>query len=239
MMPGTLHPVTQYLRRSMAVFTKLGFTVLDSPEVVSEAHNFDALLIPKDHPARRMQDTFWLTDLPGRQAGGRYLPRTHTSAHQVPAMKAHKPPVRFVIPGRAFRNEATDATHETSFYQLEGFVIDETTSLSNLKWTLREFMKAMYGSDIRLKFVPSYFPFVEPGFEVFAEFSGRWVELLGAGMIHPGVLANMGVDPEYYQGFAFGMGVDRLVMLQHGIDDIRYLYSGNLRFLGQFKEVLR
>lgn len=226
MQPGTLHPVTQYLRRAIAVFRGMGFSVLDSPEIVSEQHNFDDLRIPRDHPARTMQDTFWLTD--GR------LPRTQTSAHQIPAMKGQQPPVRFLVPGRVFRNEATDATHETTFTQLEGFVIDESTNLAQLKGTLTKFIQTMYGSETEVKFVPGYFPFVEPGLEVFMEFRGRWVEMLGAGMIHPGVLENMGVDPEKYQGFAFGMGIDRMVMLGSGIDDIRYLYSGNLRFLRQF-----
>lgn len=226
MQPGTLHPITQYLRRAMAVFKEMGFTVLDSPEIVSEKHNFDDLLIPKDHPARRMQDTFWLTD--GR------LPRTHTSAHQIPAMKDQRPPVRFVIPGRAFRNEATDASHETSFYQLEGFAIDTDITLAHLKGTLEFFVKHMYGSDAELTFVPSYFPYVEPGLEVFMRRRGAYFEVLGAGMIRPEVIENMGLDSKKYQGFALGMGVDRMVMLQHGLDDIRYMYSGQLRFLKQF-----
>lgn len=226
LLPGTLHPVTQYLRRAISVFHEMGFEVLDSPEIVTEKHNFDDLRIPRDHPARTMHDTFWLTD--GR------LPRTQTSAHQIPAMKGQKPPVRFLVPGRVFRNEATDATHETTFTQLEGFVIDETANLAQLKGTLTSFIHTMYGSQTDIRFVPGYFPFVEPGLEVFMEFKGKWVEMLGAGMIHPGVLENMGVDPEKYQGFAFGMGIDRMVMLGHGIDDIRYLYSGNLRFLRQF-----
>lgn len=225
---GSLHPITEYLRRAIAVFHDLGFTVLDSPEVVTERHNFDDLLIPKDHPARRMQDTFWLLD--GR------LPRTHTSAHQIPAMKGQQPPVRFVIPGRAFRNEATDATHEIMFLNFEGVAIDKDVSLANLKATLLTFFKAIYGADVEVRLVPSYFPFVEPGLEMYAKIRDRWIEMGGAGMIHPGVLEHMGVDPDKFQGFAFGMGFDRLVMMLHGIDDIRYLYSGNLRFLRQFRQ---
>src|SRR3990167_4181416 len=193
MQPGTLHPITQYLRRAISVFHEMGFEVLDSPEIVDEKHNFDDLRIPKDHPARRMHDTFWMTD--GR------LPRTHTSAHQIPAMHNKKPPVRFVIPGRAFRNEATDATHEIMFLNFEGVAIDEagTISLAHLKGTLQEFFRRMYGSAIKSKFVPSYFPFVEPGLEVWVEMQGKWFEMLGAGMIHPGVIANMGLDPEKCQ----------------------------------------
>ena len=224
---GTLHPITLYLRQAIDVFRDLGFDVLDSPEIVSERNNFDDLLIPKNHPARSMHDTFWLTD--GR------LPRTHTSSYQIPAMKDRQPPVRFVVPGRAFRNEATDQTHEIMFVNFEGVAISEDISLAHLKGTIQTFMQSMYGSDTLVKFVPSYFPFVEPGLEIYAKVGTRWIEMGGAGMIHPGVLKNMGVDPKKYQGFAFGMGVDRLVMLKYGIEDIRLLYSGNLRFLQQFK----
>ncbi|MBI2590137.1 phenylalanine--tRNA ligase subunit alpha [Candidatus Berkelbacteria bacterium] len=227
MIQGTLHPITQYLRRVIAIFKTMSFEILDSPEVVSEKHNFNDLLIPAHHPARSLHDTFWLID--GR------LPRTQTSAHQIPAMCNRKPPVRFLIPGRVFRNEATDATHETTFHQLEGFVIDTTVSFAHLKGTLTEFIHKLYGADASVRFVPGYFPFVEPGLEVFMQIKGSWLEIGGAGMIHPGVLKNMGVDPEHFQGYAFGMGIERLVMLLHGIDDVRLFYSGNLRFLKQFK----
>ncbi len=224
---GTLHPITLYLRRAIDVFRSLDFQVLDSPEITTEKYNFDDLLIPRNHPARSMQDTFWLAD--GR------LPRTHTSAYQIPAMKGKKPPVRFVIPGRAFRNEATDQTHEIMFVNFEGIAIGEDVSLANLTATLLAFLQSMYGANVQVRFVPSYFPFVEPGFEVYAKLNNRWVEMGGAGMIHPGVLTNMHVNVKRYQGFAFGMGIDRLVMLQYGIEDIRQLYSGNLRFLEQFQ----
>lgn len=212
----------------MDLFTRQGFDVVDSPEVTTEQHNFDDLLIPADHPARSMVDQFYLKD--GR------LPRAHTSAHQIPSMLKRTPPVRLIIPGRVFRNEATDSTHEIMFYQLEGFVIDTAVSLARLKGTLELFLKQMYGAEIPVRFVPSYFPFVEPGLEVFIQVNGRWLEMAGAGMIHPGVLQNMGVDPEQYQGFAFGLGIDRLVSVSYGIDDIRHFYSGNLRFLRQFCE---
>lgn len=225
---GTLHPITQYLRRAIAVFTQMGFEVLDSPEIALERHNFDDMLIPPDHAGRSMQDTFWLKD--GR------LPRTHTSAAQVPAMQTRKPPVRLIIPGRVFRNERTDARHETMFCNLEGLVIDSTANLATLKGTLTEFFKRMYGEEQAIKFMPDYFPYVEPGIQAFTNFQGKWMEVLGAGMVHPGVLENMGLNPQEHQGFAFGMGIDRMVMLAHGIDDIRYLYSGNLRFLRQFQE---
>lgn len=224
----SLHPINSYLRRAVKAFKKIGFVVLDSPEVVTEKNNFDDLLIPHDHPARDMQDTFWLEN--GK------LPRTHTSAFQIPAMENKKPPVRFLIPGRVFRNEATDATHEVTFYQLEGFAIDKDINLTNLKGTLEYFLKTMYGSDIETKFLPSYFPFVEPGLEVHIKLGNRWLEVMGAGMIHPGVIKNMGLDPNKYQGFAFGMGIDRLVAIAHNIEDIRHFYSGNLRFLSQFGE---
>ncbi len=230
MQRGTLHPITQYLRRAMDVFSQLGFEVLDSPEIATEKHNFDDMLIPADHPGRNLQDTFWLKD--GR------LPRTHTSAAQVPSMQGRKPPVRFIIPGRVFRNERTDARHETTFYNLEGLVIEEAANLASLKGTLIEFFRAMYGDTQTIRFMPDYFPYVEPGIQAFTNFQGKWMEVLGAGMVHPRVLENMGVNPSQYQGFAFGMGIDRMVMLAHGIDDIRYLYSGNLRFLRQFKETV-
>lgn len=225
--PGTLHPITLYLRQAIDVFHSLGFSVLDSPEIVTERNNFDDLLIPRNHPARGMHDTFWLTD--GR------LPRTHTSAFQIPAMKDRTPPVRFIVPGRAFRNEATDATHEIMFVNFEGVAIAENVSLAHLKGTIQTFIQLLNGADTNVKFVPSYFPFVEPGLEVYAKVRGQWIEMGGAGMIHPGVLKNMGVDPKKYQGFAFGFGLDRLVLLKYGIEDVRLLYSGNLRFLGQFR----
>lgn len=224
----SLHPINLYLRRAIKAFKKNGFIVLDSPEIVSEKNNFDDLLIPHDHPARDMQDTFWFNN--------GMLPRTHTSAFQIPAMKNKKPPVRFLIPGRVFRNEATDATHEVTFYQLEGFVIDKSVNLANLKATLQNFLKIMYGSDIETKFLPSYFPFVEPGLEVHIKLGNRWLEVMGAGMIHPGVIKNMGLNQNTFQGFAFGMGIDRLVAVANNIEDIRHFYSGNLRFLEQFGE---
>lgn len=228
MNPGTLHPITQYLRRAIHVFTEMGFEVLDSPEIVTEKNNFDDLLIPADHPGRTMHDTFWLKD--GR------LPRTHTSAFQIPAMEHRTPPLQIVIPGRCFRNEATDDTHEIMFYQIDCLAIGPDISLAHLKGTLKHFVQQMYGPDTEIKFVPAYFPFVEPGLELYMLRKGKWLEMLGAGMIHPDVLKNMGFDPKQNQGFAFGMGIDRFTLLAHGVDDIRHFYSGNLRFLRQFQE---
>lgn len=224
----SLHPINSYLRRAIKIFKELDFSVLDSPEVTTEKHNFDDLLIPHDHPARDMQDTFWLEN--GK------LPRTHTSAFQIPAMKGKKPPVRFLIPGRVFRNEATDATHETVFYQLEGFAIDKSINLAHLKGTLTDFLHAMYGADTEIRFMPAFFAFVEPGLEAYIKLGDRWLEVLGGGMIHPGVIKNMGLNPDEYQGFAFGMGIDRLVAIANNVEDIRHFYSGNLRFLSQFSK---
>ena len=223
---GNLHPITQLLRSAIANFRELGFDVYQGPEVETEWYNFDALNMAADHPARDMQDTFWLTN-------GKLL-RTHTSNGQVRYAETRKPPIRAVFPGQVYRNEATDFKHETSIYQLEGLYIDKGINVGHLFGTLEQFFKKMYGDETEIRFSPSYFPFVEPGFEVAAKFKGKWIELLGAGMVHPKVLKNMKIDPKIYSGFAFGMGIDRLVMLKYGIEDIRNLRSGDLRFLKQF-----
>ena len=223
---GTLHPITQIIRETIKIFEPLGFDVFEGPEVDSEFYNFDALNMPSDHPARDMQDTFWLTD-------GRVL-RTQTSNAQVRYGKNHKPPFRVLSPGHVYRNEATDFKHEAAIFQLEGLCVDKGVKAGHLFWTLETFFKKMYGEKTQVRFNPSFFPFVEPGFEVSAKHNGKWLELLGAGMVHPKVIKNMGIDPEKYSGFAFGMGVDRLVMLKYGVEDIRLLRSGDLRFLKQF-----
>ncbi|MEI6040237.1 MAG: phenylalanine--tRNA ligase subunit alpha [Candidatus Berkelbacteria bacterium] len=225
-MKGTLHPITKYLNETTEIFKSLGFDIFEGPEVDTEWYNFDSLNVAANHPARDVQDTFWLTD-------GRLL-RTQTSNGQVRYGETHKPPIRAIFPGNVFRNEATDAKHETTFVQLEGLYIDKDVKVGHLFWILEEFFKKVYGDDIKIRFRPHHFPYTEPSFEVDVEYRGKWFELLGAGMIHPVVIKNMGLDPEIYSGFAFGLGIDRLVMLKYNIEDIRNLRSGDLRFLKQF-----
>lgn len=224
----SIHPIRQFMRKSVRIFEDLGFEVCDGPEIETEWYNFDSLRMFSDHPARDIQDTFWLND-------NRVL-RTHTSSAQVRLMENRKPPVRILVPGRVFRHEATDASHEANFYQLEGFAIDKNISMANLIGTLEFFMKKMYGSNIKTRVRPGYFPFTEPSMEMDINFSNsdKWLEMLGSGMIHPEVLQNMKLDPKVYQGFAFGMGIDRLMMVDCGVPDIRLSYSGDLRFLKQF-----
>ena len=237
--PGSLHPITQLQNEIEDLFTSLGFAVLYGPEVETEEHNFDALNIPPTHPARDMQDTFWLT-------GGNLL-RTHTSPVQVRGMRTLGPPLRMIAPGRTFRNEEVDASHEHTFYQLEGMMIDREVSVANLIY----FMQTLLGSifrraDLAVRLRPGYFPFVEPGFELdirclicdgagcsVCKQSG-WVELLPCGLVHPNVLRMSNIDPGQWSGFAFGLGLTRLAMMRYEIDDIRLLQSGDLRFLTQF-----
>lgn len=226
-MKGTLHPITTYLREAVEIFKSLGFDVFEGPEVDTEWYNFDSLNVAANHPSRDVQDTFWLTD-------GRLL-RTQTSNNQVRYAENKKPPIKAIFPGNVFRNEATDAKHETTFVQLEGLYIDKDVKVGHLFWTLEQFFKKVYGDEIVIRFRPHYFPYTEPSFEVDVKFKGKWFELLGAGMVHPAVLKNMGIDPNEYSGFAFGLGIDRLIMLKYGIEDIRNLRSGDLRFLKQFK----
>jgi phenylalanyl-tRNA synthetase alpha chain len=222
---GRLHPVTQVCRELEDIFLALGFDVLDGPWVEDDWHNFGALNIPPDHPARDMQDTFWLTD-------GRLL-RTHTSPVQIRALKSQPPPIRAVAIGRIFRHEELDATHENTFHQVEGLLVDRDVSAAHLVWVLRTVLRELFGREVETRLRPAYFPFVEPGFEMDMRFRGRWMEILGCGLVHPRVLAAGGADPETWSGFAFGLGVDRIAMLRHGIDDIRHLMSGDLRFLRQ------
>ncbi|MDD5040150.1 MAG: phenylalanine--tRNA ligase subunit alpha [Patescibacteria group bacterium] len=235
---GHLHPVTQQIRIAEDIFCSMGFEVVTGPELESPKYNFDLLNIPKDHPARDEWDTFYIE--------GELLLRTHTSPVQLRAMEKRKPPVRLIVPGRVFRHEATDPGHDTMFYHLEGLVIDRGVSAANLMATLKDFLRAVFQRSVEIRFRPSFFPFVEPGYEVDMQCQlcggtgcsvckqTGWVELLGAGTVHPTVLRNMGVDPREYSGFAFGIGMDRLMMLRHGVNDIRLLYSGDLRFLEQF-----
>jgi phenylalanyl-tRNA synthetase alpha chain len=235
---GHLHPITRIQRELEDLFVSLGFTVLDGPEVETEYHNFDALNIPPDHPARDMQDTFWLD-------GGRLL-RTHTSPVQVRGMERLGPPLRMIAPGRVFRNESVDASHEHTFYQLEGMMVDRDVSVAHLLYFMKTLLSAIFQRDVTVRLRPGYFPFVEPGFELDIQClicggsgcpvckQSGWVELLPCGLVHPNVLRMSGIDPEQYGGFAFGLGLTRLVMMRYGIDDIRQLQGGDLRFLEQF-----
>jgi phenylalanyl-tRNA synthetase alpha chain len=223
---GTLHPVMQVCRELEDIFLGLGFALLDGPWVEDDRHNFGALNIPPDHPARDLQDTFWLAD-------GNLL-RTHTSPVQVRALESGPPPIRAVAIGRIFRHEELDATHENTFHQVEGLLVDRDVSAAHLLWVLKTVLRELFGRDVEVRLRPAYFPFVEPGFEMDMRFRGRWMEILGCGLVHPAVLRAGGVDPEVFSGFAFGLGVDRVAMLRHGIEDIRHLMSGDLRFLRQF-----
>lgn len=236
--PGSLHPITQIQREIEDLFTSMGFAVLDGPEVETEYHNFDALNIPPDHPARDMQDTFWITD-------GNLL-RTHTSPVQVRGMERFGPPLRMIAPGRVFRNEEVDASHEHTFYQLEGMMIDRDVSVAHLIYFMKTLLSHIFKRDVTVRLRPGYFPFVEPGFELDIHClicggagcpvckQGGWVELLPCGLVHPNVLRMSGIDPDEWNGFAFGLGLTRLAMMRYGIDDIRLLQGGDLRFLQQF-----
>jgi phenylalanyl-tRNA synthetase alpha chain len=236
--PGSLHPITQIQMEIEDLFTSLGFAVLDGPEVETEEHNFDALNIPPTHPARDMQDTFWLSD--------GHLLRTHTSPVQVRGMRRFGPPLRMIAPGRVFRNEEVDASHEHTFYQLEGMMVDRDVSVANLIYFMRTLLSSIFKREVTVRLRPGYFPFVEPGFELdihclicdgvgcaVCKHSG-WVELLPCGLVHPQVLRISGIDPDVWGGFAFGLGLTRLAMMRYGIDDIRQLQGGDLRFLQQF-----
>jgi phenylalanyl-tRNA synthetase alpha chain len=235
---GSLHPITQLGMELEDIFMSMGFSIATGPEVELDYYNFEALNIPQDHPARDIQDTFWTVD-------GTLL-RTHTSCVQVRTMEKNKPPIRVVAPGRVFRYEETDASHEHTFYQVEGLMVDRDISVANLIAVMRTMLREVFRKDVKVRLRPGYFPFVEPGFELdischlcdgkgcsVCKGSG-WEELIGCGLVHPNVLSMSGIDPAEYSGFAFGMGLDRLVMMRYGIDDIRLFHSGNLKFLRQF-----
>jgi len=234
---GSAHPISQFLDLTQHVFESMGFDFIDSPELEDEEHNFDKLNIPADHPVRDAWDTFFVQRGSSQDA----ILRTHTSPMQIRAMKNRKPPVRIIVPGRVFRNEAANASHGSTFYQCEGIVIDKSITLTDLMGTLDTVIKKIFGEKIQTRFRPHHYAFVEPGMDVdmkFAPSKGkepRWLEMLGSGMIHPDVLKHMGVDPSVYSGFAFGLGMDRLTMLYWNIDDIRYSYAGNIQFLEQFR----
>jgi phenylalanyl-tRNA synthetase alpha chain len=236
--PGSLHPITQLQQEIEDLFTSLGFAILDGPEVETEEHNFDALNIPPTHPARDMQDTFWLSD--------GHLLRTHTSPVQVRGMRQLGPPLRMIAPGRVFRNEEVDASHEHTFYQLEGMMVDREVSVANLIFFMKTLLSSIFKREVTVRLRPGYFPFVEPGFELDIQClicggggcavckQSGWVELLPCGLVHPNVLRMSHIDPDEWGGFAFGLGLTRLVMMRYGIDDIRQLQGGDLRFLTQF-----
>ena len=239
---GTLHPVTQVTRELEDLFTSMGYRVLDGPEVELDEYNFEKLNIPADHPARDTQDTFYC-DAPGSKAT--LLLRTHTSPVQVRAMERLEPPFRAIVPGKVFRQETTDASHEHTFHQMEGLVIDKNVSVGHLIGAMKTLLRGIFKKDIEVRLRPGYFPFVEPGFELDARCpfcedgcsvckKTTWIELLPCGLVHPNVLKAGGLDPEEWGGFAFGLGLSRLVMLRYGIDDVRHLLGGDLRFLSQF-----
>ncbi|HRZ27320.1 MAG TPA: phenylalanine--tRNA ligase subunit alpha [Spirochaetota bacterium] len=235
---GHIHPISRLQYEIEDIFTSMGFQILDGPEAETEHYNFEALNIPKHHPARDMQDTFWTED-------GNLL-RTHTSAIQVRGMEKVRPPFRVVGPGRVFRYETTDASHENTFYQVEGMMVDRDISVSNLIFFMKQLLREIFKKDVKIRLRPGFFPFVEPGFELdinclicggsgcpVCKQSG-WVELLPCGLVHPNVLRSGGIDPDEWSGFAFGLGLNRLIMMRYGINDIRHFLSGDVRFVYQF-----
>ena len=240
---GRLHPITQIVREICDIFVALGFQVVEGPEVEWDYYNFEALNIPADHPARDMFSTFWVDTKSSERP---MLLRTHTSPMQIRVMEQTRPPVRVVVPGKVYRYEATDATHESMFYQIEGLAVDKNITLADLKGTLFEFAKHLFGEERKVRFRCDYFPFVEPGVEMAIDCfacggagcrlcSGTgWIEILGAGMVHPEVLRRVNYDPDVYTGFASGLGLERILILRYGIDDIRLFYSNDIRFLRQF-----
>ncbi|MBE6064773.1 MAG: phenylalanine--tRNA ligase subunit alpha [Clostridium cochlearium] len=235
---GKRHPLEQTLDAMKEIFTDMGFTIEEGPEIELDYYNFEALNIPKNHPARGEQDTFYINDS--------VVLRTQTSPIQIRTMENQKPPIKMIAPGKVYRSDSVDATHSPIFYQMEGLVVDKGITFADLKGTLEMFGKKMFGEDLKTKFRPHHFPFTEPSAEMDATCfvchgegckickGEGWIEILGGGMVHPQVLKNCGIDPEVYSGFAFGFGVDRMVMQKYGIDDIRLLYESDMRFLNQF-----
>ena len=235
---GSRHPLYQVEREICDIFVSMGFDIVDGPEVEYDYYNFEALNIPPNHPARDTQDTFYITD--------RILLRSQTSPVQIRTMEQRKPPIRIISPGRVYRSDALDATHSPVFHQIEGLVVDKGITMGDLKGILETYAKTLFGADVKLRFRPHHFPFTEPSAEVDVSCllcGGKgcrlckgegWIEILGAGMVHPNVLRGCGIDPEVYTGFAFGMGVERITMKKYEIDDIRYLYENDTRFLSQF-----
>ncbi len=239
---GTIHPVSQVWEEVVQIFGDLGFSVAEGPHIEDDFHNFDALNMPADHPARQEHDTFYFNEKPD---GSRMVLRTHTSPVQIRTMLSQKPPIRIIAPGRTFRSDS-DMTHTPMFNQVEALVIDETTHMGNLKWILQEFCKAFFEvDDVKMRFRASHFPFTEPSMEVDINYSreggqlkigtgDKWLEILGSGMVHPNVIRSCGLDPDRYQGFAFGMGIDRIAMLKYGIPDLRAFFESDLRWLRHY-----
>lgn len=235
---GHKHPLSQMIAEINSIFAAVGFVFAEGPEAETEHYNFDQLNVAKDHPSRDMQDTFWFrsNDVPEPM-----VLRTHTSPVQSRYMETHEPPIRIIVPGKVFRNEATDATHEAQFHQLEGLYIDKAVHMGHLKGIIEYFFSKFFSGEVEVRFRPSFFPFVEPGVEVDMMLKGsdsklanKWIEVMGAGMVHPNVIEAAGIDPTVYQGYAFGMGIDRLAVMKYGIDDVRDIYTGDLRFVNQF-----
>jgi len=250
---GHLHPLTIVEKEIRNIFKAMNFSVVEGPEVESEYYNFDALNIPKNHPAREMWDTFWIRHQTSDIRHQKLLLRTHTSPVQIRYMEQHKPPFQIIVPGRVFRYEATDASHEINFYQVEGLMVGKDITLANFKFVIEEFFKRLFKKDIEVRLRPSYFPFVEPGLEVDVQCvrcggkarlpdgqgcglckESGWLEVMGAGMVHPRVFEAAGYNPRDFRGFAFGLGLERIAMIKYNIPDIRLFYSGDLRFIKQF-----
>jgi len=242
--PGGLHPITIVRRRIEDIFRRMGYSIADGPEVENDFHNFEALNFPADHPARDTQDTLLLD----RKAVSPLLLRTHTSPVQIRELRKHGAPLRIIVPGRVYRKDEVDATHSPVFHQVEGLVVDKGISMADLKGTVSVFLEELFGKGTRTRFIPTFFPFVEPGVDVamsciFCKGSGcgkckgsGWIEIMGAGMVHPRVLQGVAIDPEDYTGFAFGLGIDRVALLKYGFPDLRLLFEGDERFLRQFAD---
>ena len=228
---GNYHPTTLIIREICTAFSEMGFQIIEGQEIETEKYNFDLLNIPNDHPARDQWDTIWLQT---ENTNVKHLLRTHTSPMQARVMEKNNPPLRVIIPGKCYRYEATDATHEWQFHQIEGLAVDKNISFSELKGTLFEMARKLFGTDQKVRFRCDFFPFVEPGVDMSIEWNGKWIEILGAGMVHPKVLEGVGYNPQEYSGFAFGLGPERISMLKNKISDIRNFHLNDLRFLNQF-----
>ncbi len=242
---GTLHPISQVREEMVELFRRIGFSVAEATEVETEHYCFDVLNIPSDHPARDMQDSYYLPDdlkvnNVSKHTDEKYLLRTHTSTVQIRTMLKQKPPIRIVAPGRCFRRDTPDATHSANFHQIEGLYVDKNVTLLDLKATLDHFVKNIFGPKAKTRLRPSFFPFTEPSFEMdffspdLGKLSNKWLEIMGCGMVDPEVFKSVGIDPEVYTGYAFGMGIERIAMILQGVDDIRYYYQNDVRFLKQF-----